>query len=185
MEQETNPWKTIKEDIRYENDWIRVEQHDVLKPNGAEGIYGKIHFKNTAIAILPVDADGNTYLVGQYRYTIHSYSWELPEGGCIDEIPLDAAKRELREETGFVAKKWTYLGEQYLSNSVTDEKSIMFLAEELTLEEAEPEETEILKVKKISVKEAIQMALHGEIKDVLTVSTLYTYALKFPALHLT
>jgi 8-oxo-dGTP pyrophosphatase MutT (NUDIX family) len=183
MEQESNPWKTIREEIRYENDWIRIEHHDVIKPNGELGIYGKVHFKNTAIAVLPIDKDGNTYLVGQYRYTINSYSWELPEGGCLNESPLDAAKRELKEETGLIAEKWTFLGEQYLSNSVTDEKSMMFLAENLTLQASEPESTEVLQIKKIPVKEAIQMALNGEIKDVLSAATLMNYALKFPGLH--
>ena len=185
MEQESNPWKTLREEIRYENDWIRIEHHDVIKPNGEPGIYGKVHFKNTAIAVLPIDSEGNTYLVGQYRYTINAYSWELPEGGCLHELPLDAAKRELKEETGLIAEKWTFLGEQYLSNSVTDEKSMMYLAENLSMKESEPESTEILQIKKIPVQEAIQMALNGEIKDVLSAATLMTYALKFPSLHLT
>jgi 8-oxo-dGTP pyrophosphatase MutT (NUDIX family) len=184
MEQESNPWKTLREEIRYENDWIRIEHHDVIKPNGEAGIYGKVHFKNTAIAVLPIDQEGNTYLVGQYRYTINAYSWELPEGGCLHELPLDAAKRELKEETGLIAEKWTFLGEQYLSNSVTDEKSMMYLAENLSMKESEPESTEILQIKKIPVQEAIQMALNGEIKDVLSAATLMTYALKFPSLHL-
>ena len=184
MEQESNPWKTLREEIRYENDWIRIEHHDVIKPNGEPGIYGKVHFKNTAIAVLPIDSEGNTYLVGQYRYTINAYSWELPEGGCLHELPLEAAKRELKEETGLIAEKWTFLGEQYLSNSVTDEKSMMYLAENLSMKESEPESTEILQIKKIPVQEAIQMALNGEIKDVLSAATLMTYALKFPSLHL-
>ena len=184
MEQESNPWKTLREEIRYENDWIRIEHHDVIKPNGEAGIYGKVHFKNTATAVLPIDQEGNTYLVGQYRYTINAYSWELPEGGCLHELPLDAAKRELKEETGLIAEKWTFLGEQYLSNSVTDEKSMMYLAENLSMKESEPESTEILQIKKIPVQEAIQMALNGEIKDVLSAATLMTYALKFPSLHL-
>lgn len=183
MEQESNPWKTISEEVRYENDWIRVEHHEVLKPSGQPGIYGKVHFKNTAIAVLPIDQEGNTYLVGQYRYTIQDYSWELPEGGCLHELPLEAAKRELVEETGLIAEKWTFLGEHYLSNSVTDEKSVMFLAQDLHVSQANPEDTEVLKIKKIPIQAAIQMALHGEIKDVLSVTTLLTYALKFPGLH--
>ena len=183
MEQESNPWKTIREEVRYENDWIRVEHHEVLKPSGQPGIYGKVHFKNTAIAVLPIDQEGNTYLVGQYRYTIQDYSWELPEGGCLHELPLEAAKRELVEETGLIAEKWTFLGEHYLSNSVTDEKSVMFLAQDLHVSQANPEDTEVLKIKKIPIQAAIQMALHGEIKDILSVTTLLTYALKFPGLH--
>jgi len=184
MEQEVNPWKTVQITEAYENDWIRLEHHDVIKPNGEPGIYGKVHFKNQAIAILPLDSDGNTYLVGQYRYTIDAYSWELPEGGCQNESTLDAAKRELKEETGLIASEWTLLGENYLSNSVTDEKAVMYLAEGLKQSESEPEDTEQLQLKKIPVKEAIAMALNGEIKDVLTITTLLTYALKFPGLHL-
>jgi 8-oxo-dGTP pyrophosphatase MutT (NUDIX family) len=167
MEQEVNPWKTTRITEAYENDWIRLEHHDVIKPNGEPGIYGKVHFKNQAIAILPIDAEGNTYLVGQYRYTIDAYSWELPEGGCQNESSLDAAKRELKEETGLIASHWTRLGENYLSNSVTDEKAIMYLAEGLILSESEPEDTEQLQLKKIPVKDAITMALNGEIKDIL------------------
>ena len=184
MEQEVNPWKTVQITEAYENDWIRLEHHDVIKPNGEPGIYGKVHFKNQAIAILPLDEQGNTYLVGQYRYTIDAYSWELPEGGCQNESTLDAAKRELKEETGLIASKWTLLGENYLSNSVTDEKAVMYLAEGLKQAESEPEDTEQLQLKKIPVKEAIAMALNGEIKDVLTITTLLTYALKVPGLHL-
>jgi 8-oxo-dGTP pyrophosphatase MutT (NUDIX family) len=185
MEQEVNPWKTTRITEAYENDWIRLEHHDVIKPNGKPGIYGKVHFKNQAIAILPIDAEGNTYLVGQYRYTIDAYSWELPEGGCQNESSLDAAKRELKEETGLIASHWTHLGENYLSNSVTDEKAIMYLAEGLIQSESEPEDTEQLQLKKIPVKDAIAMALNGEIKDILSITTLLTYALKVPGLHLT
>ncbi len=184
MEQEINPWKTQDISIPYENDWIRLEHHEVIKPNGQPGIYGKVHFKNHAIAILPIDDEGNTYLVGQYRYTIGAYSWELPEGGCQNELPLDAAKRELKEETGLLADNWTLLGENYLSNSVTDEKASMYLAQGLTLTESEPEDTEQLQIKKIPVQRAIEMALNGEIKDILSITTLLTYALKVPGLHL-
>lgn len=183
MEQEVNPWKTTRITEAYENDWIRLEHHDVIKPNGEPGIYGKVHFKNKAIAILPVDEEGNTYLVGQYRYTIDAYSWELPEGGCQNESSLDAAKRELKEETGLIASNWTLLGENYLSNSVTDEKAIMYLAEGLIQSDSEPEDTEQLQLKKIPVKEAVEMALNGEIKDILSITTLLTYALKVPGLH--
>lgn len=184
MEQEENPWKTHRISTPYENDWIRLEHHEVTKPNGEPGIYGKVHFKNHAIAILPIDAEGNTYLVGQYRYTIDSYSWELPEGGCNNESPLDAARRELKEETGLIASEWTLLGENFLSNSVTDEKASMYLATGLQITEADPEDTEKLQVKKIPVQEAIQMALNGEIKDILSITTLLTYSLKVPGLHL-
>jgi 8-oxo-dGTP pyrophosphatase MutT (NUDIX family) len=183
MEKENNPWKTISEETAYENAWIRVEHHEVLNPAGNPGIYGKVHFKNTAIAIIAVDSEGFTYLVGQFRYTLNTYSWEVPEGGCSiesGESILEAAKRELLEETGLVALKWTELGEVYLSNSVSDEKAVMYLAQNLSQHQACPEETEQLKIRKLPLKEAIEMAQNGGITDALSVLSL----LKIPALHL-
>lgn len=183
MEKENNPWKTISEETAYENAWIRVEHHEVLNPAGNPGIYGKVHFKNTAIAIIAVDSEGFTYLVGQFRYTLNTYSWEVPEGGCSiesGESILEAAKRELLEETGLVALEWTELGEVYLSNSVSDEKAVMYLAQNLSQHQACPEETEQLKIRKLPLKEAIEMAKNGEITDALSVLSL----LKIPALHL-
>ena len=183
METENNPWKTLNQETAYENAWIRVEHHEVLNPAGNRGIYGKVHFKNTAISIVAIDAEGFTYLVGQYRYTLNAYSWEVPEGGCSiesGESTLASAKRELLEETGLVATEWTELGEVYLSNSVSDEKAVMYLAQNLSQHQACPEETEQLIIRKIPLTEAIEMAQNGQITDALSVLTL----LKIPALHL-
>jgi len=183
METENNPWKTISQKTAYENAWIRVEHHDVLNPAGNPGIYGKVHYKNTAISIVALDKEGFTYLVGQYRYTLHAYSWEVPEGGCSiesGESTLEAAKRELLEETGLMASEWTELGEVYLSNSVSDEKAVMYLAQNLSQHQACPEETEQLKIRKLPLKEAIEMTQNGQITDALSVLTL----LKVPTLHL-
>jgi 8-oxo-dGTP pyrophosphatase MutT (NUDIX family) len=183
MEKENNPWKTISQETAYENAWIRVEHHQVLNPAGNPGIYGKVHFKNTAISIVPVDSDGFTYLVGQFRYTLNAYSWEVPEGGCSiesGESIVEAAKRELLEETGLVATEWKELGEVYLSNSVSDEKAVIYLAQNLSQHQACPEETEELKIRKLPLKDAIEMAKNGEITDALSVLSL----LKIPALHL-
>lgn len=183
MEKENNPWKTLNQETAYENAWIRVEHHNVLNPAGNPGIYGKVHFKNTAISIVAVDSEGYTYLVGQYRYTLNAYSWEVPEGGCSiesGESSLEAAKRELVEETGLIAAQWTELGEVYLSNSVSDEKAVMYLAQNLSQHQACPDETEQLKIRRIPLKEAIEMAQNGQITDALSVLSL----LKIPALHL-
>ena len=183
MEKEINPWKTISQQTAYENAWIKVEHHEVLNPAGNPGIYGKVHFKNIAISIVPIDSEGFTYLVGQYRYTLNEYSWEVPEGGCsfeAEESTLEAAKRELLEETGLVASEWTQLGEVYLSNSVSDEKAVMYVAQNLVQQQACPEETEQLKIRRLPLGEAIEMAKNGSITDALSVLTL----LKIPALHL-
>jgi 8-oxo-dGTP pyrophosphatase MutT (NUDIX family) len=183
METENNPWKTISQQTAYENAWIRVEHHEVINPAGNPGIYGKVHYKNTAISIVAVDSEGYTYLVGQYRYTLNAYSWEVPEGGCFiesGESTLEAAKRELLEETGLEAIKWTEIGEVYLSNSVSDERAVMYLAQNLNQQQACPEETEQLKIRRIPLAEAIKMAQNGQITDALSVLTL----LKIPTLHL-
>lgn len=168
-----NPWTTLDEETVYENPWIRVTHRNVLNPSGNPGIYGVVHFKNIAISIVPIDENGNTWLVGQYRYTLGEYSWEVPEGGGPHGIEtLDSAKRELLEETGITADEWTEVGHLHLSNSVTDEKGIVYLARGLHFGEAEPEETEELKVKKVPFDEAVQMVMQGEITDALAVASI-------------
>ena len=169
-----NPWTIIDENIVYQNNWITLTHFNVLNPAGGKGVYGKVHFKNKAIGVVAVDADQNTYLVGQYRFTINQYSWEIPEGGGpIAESALEGAKRELLEETGLKANKWIRLGDGHLSNSVTDEYAEYFLATELSQHDAEPEDTEQLMVKKLPLKEVFAMANDGRIKDALSLLTLH------------
>lgn len=173
-----NPWKTLKTTVPYENPWIRIDHNEVLNPAGNPGIYGVIHFKNHAIGIVPVDDEGYTWLVGQYRYALGSYEWEIPEGGCpVGTDPLATAKRELKEETGLVASEWTQIMEFHLSNSVTDEFGVAYLAKGLTQKNAEPEETEDLTLRRLPLAEAIQMTLDGRIKDALSVMALQRVAL--------
>ncbi len=174
----TNPWKTLKTTVLYENPWIRIDHHDVLNPAGNPGIYGVVHFKNHAIGIVPVDEEGYTWLVGQYRYALGSYEWEIPEGGCpVGTDPLATAQRELKEETGLVASEWTQIMDFHLSNSVSDEYGVAYLAKGLTQEEAEPEETEDLALRRVPLSEAIAMTLDGRIKDALSVLALQRVAL--------
>ncbi len=166
-----NPWKTVKEKIVYDNPWIQVTHRDVINPSGNPGIYGVIHFKNLAIGIVPLDEDYNTWLVGQYRYTLNQYSWEIPEGGGpLGSDPLDSAKRELKEETGFTANKWTKIFDLHTSNSVTDEAGMCYVAQGLTAGEAEPEDTEDLKIKKLPFEEAVDMVMNGQITDSLAMA---------------
>jgi len=147
----------------------------VLNPAGKKGIYGVVNFKNIAIGVVPLDADNNTWLVGQYRYALDLYSWEIPEGGCLigTESKLEAAQRELKEETGLEAAEWTEIMEMHLSNSVSDEVGYVFVAKNLTMGAAEPEETEELQLKKMPFEEALAMCLRGEITDSLTLLALF------------
>lgn len=167
-----NPWITLSGEDKYDNNWIKVTEYQVLNPAGGKGIYGKVHFKNKAIGIVALDTDLNIWLVGQYRYPLDEYSWEIPEGGApFKESALEAAKRELREETGITAEKWSTLCRIHTSNSVTDEEGFIFLAEDLSHGERELEETEAdLKVWKLSLKEALNMVLLGKITDSLSMT---------------
>ena len=168
-----NPWKTIKQNTIYDNSWIQVQHHEVLNPSGKPGIYGTVHFKHLAIGIIPIDTDGYTYLVGQYRYPLKKYSWEIPEGGGdLKNNPILDAKRELKEETGLEAKKWTELLRINTSNSVTDELGIIYLAEDLELFQSSPDEDEDLVIKKIHFEEAFAMVMNGEILDSLSIAAI-------------
>jgi len=166
-----NPWQTKSSKKIYENPWISLTEHQVINPSGGKGIYGEVHFKNYAIGIIAIDEDDMIYLVGQYRYPLKQYSWELPEGGGpLDQEPLDSAKRELLEETGLVAQHWEEVLRMHLSNSVSNELGILYLAKDFEQFEAQPEETEQLEVKKIPFEEAYQMVIKGKITDSLTVA---------------
>lgn len=171
MDENNNPWKVNSAKEVYDNNWINVTEYDVINPSGGKGIYGKVHFKNIAIGVIVLDDEQNTYLVGQYRFVLNAYSWEIPEGGGAEsEEHLDAAKRELLEETGLVANNWKEILRMHLSNSVSDELAVIFLARGLTQQTACPEETEQLRVKKLPFKELLQLVLHGKITDAMTVA---------------
>lgn len=168
-----NPWK--KESTRkiYDNPWISLYEDQVINPSGGAGIYGRVLFKNYAIGIIPVDDEGNTYLVGQYRYPLDEYSWEIPMGGGpLTDDKLFSAKRELAEETGLKAKKWEEIMRIHTSNAVTNETGFIYLATGLTKGESTPEDTEELRVWKLPLQEAIDMALNNKITDSISVAGL-------------
>lgn len=173
IDENHNPWQVLSTEVKYHNPWISVREDQVVNPGGGRGIYGVVTMKNRALGIVPLDADGNTWLVGQYRYPLNEYSWEIPMGGGPVELDtLESAKRELREETGLLAHRWTNIARLHTSNSVTDEEGFVFLAEDLEQGEVEPEETEDLRLWKLPLTEAVQMVMNNQITDAVSVAGL-------------
>lgn len=169
------PWTVQSERAVYDNPWIAVTDCKVVRPDGVPGQYGVVHFKHLAVGVLPLLDDGTVPLVGQHRFPHDAYSWELPEGGGKRDVdPLASAKRELAEETGYRARHWLALTDFDISNSVTDEKAVCFLAWGLEAGEAEPDGDEILAHRRVNFSELHEMVLNGDIRDSLTIISVLT-----------
>ena len=165
-----NPWKTISSRKVYSNPWMSVREDQVIRPDGQNGVYGVIDTR-TATGVVALTPEHEVYLVGQYRYPTDVYSWEIVQGGVDeDEDPLTACKRELQEEAGLIAETWTPIGgEIHLSNCISSEKGYLFVAEGLSETEASPDGTEVLQLKKLPLREAVRMAVSGEIVDAVSI----------------
>lgn len=167
-----NPWKTLSREVKYDNPWIRVEEHQVINPAGGEGIYGTVSFKNRAVAIVALFENGDTLLVGQHRYPLQEYHWELPMGGAPEgESILACAERELQEETGFSAERWRQILTMHLSNSITQEQGFTFIAEGLQAGEMELEDTEDIVCQRLPFEVVFERVMSGEITDAMTVAS--------------
>ena len=170
-------WITKNSVKVFENPWIVLHDEQVINPRGGESEYGRIHFKHAAMGIIPLDNDLNTYLVGQWRYPLNAYSWEIPMGGGhLDKDALGSAKRELLEETGITAALWQRLSKVHLSNSVSDEVGYIYLAKELTFGATQFDESEDLTIKKLPLRKAVEMCLDGSITGSLSLIGLFKLA---------
>jgi 8-oxo-dGTP pyrophosphatase MutT (NUDIX family) len=173
------PWTRHRRRVAYDNPWLTVWHDDVTRPDGTPGVYGVVHFANLAAGVLVLDEADRVLLVGQHRYALDAYSWEIPEGGVPSgETAQAGARRELREETGVEASDWRELARIHLSNSVSDELGIMFLATGLTHGVAEPEATEALEIRWVPFDDVLAMTLRGEITDAMTVVAVERLALE-------
>lgn len=173
MSEDRNPWTTLGTRTVYDNEWITVTEHRVVRPDGHPGIYGVVSAK-LAVGVVALTEADEVVLVGQWRYPLGQYSWELVEGGAdADESDLAAARRELREEAGYAADSWERLGgELALSNCYTSERARLFVARGLTPVPRDPDPTEVLAVRHVPVDEALALVDRGEITDAMTVSGL-------------
>lgn len=170
MEQR-GPWKTLSIEERYSTPWIEVSHHEVIDPGGHPGIYGVVHFRNIAVGIIPLDDELNTWIVGQFRYPIKAYSWEIPEGGGPRDRPaLESAQRELREEVGIVADQWTEVLRMDLSNSASDEEAIVYVAHDLHFHEPDPDHNEELTSRRLPFAELVDMVMRGDVRDAISVA---------------
>ena len=173
------PWRRRSRTVAYENAWIRVFHDEVTRPDGEAGVYGVVHFHGRAVGVIALDDDGRILLVGQYRYTLDRYSWELPEGGVPEpEDLLEGAHRELAEETGYRAGSWRELVRLHLSNSVTDESGALYVAEGLVSGEARPDGSEELSLRWVTLDEALALIDDGTITDAMTQIGILRHALE-------
>jgi 8-oxo-dGTP pyrophosphatase MutT (NUDIX family) len=167
------PWIQQSVTVPYRNEWIQVEHHEVLDPSGTPGIYGVVRFQHLALGCVPVHADGTVTLVGQHRYPLNQYSWEIPEGGgSFEADPLQEMQRELEEETGLRARTWIPLGKLHTSNSVCDEVAHLWLARDLEEGDSHPDSTEMLEIRRVPLVQAVSWALGGQITDAITIAAL-------------
>jgi 8-oxo-dGTP pyrophosphatase MutT (NUDIX family) len=166
-----NPWKVLSSKTVFENPWMQVDTYNTIHPGGKPAHYGVVRPRNLAIGIIPLDHQMHTWLVGQWRFPLGKYSWEIPEGGGAKNVdPLLSAQRELREETGLVAGQWDLILEMDISNSITDETGRVYVARNLTQMPPAPDEDEQLEVRRMPFEEVFQRTMQGEITDALAVA---------------
>lgn len=168
---ERNPWIVTHQETVFDNPWLQLQHHAVIHPGGRKGRYDVVRIKRLAVGVLPIEPDGSVHLVGQWRFPLNRYSWEMPEGGADPgEDALACARRELQEETGLLAANMEEILQMDLSNSVTDEQAVLFLATGLTPGPAAPEDTEVLAARAAPFMALLDAVVHGRVRDSMTVA---------------
>lgn len=167
------PWRSQSTRIVYENPWLALTEHEAVAPTGAPALYAAVRYRNLAIGVLPLHDDGSVTLVGQHRFPLADYSWELPEGGApMGEDPLDGARRELAEEAGLAASDWRQVLRFQLSNSITDERGFGYVALGLSPTPVAPDPTEVFQIVRRPFAELLDLAVRGRLQDMITVALL-------------
>lgn len=166
------PWRAEPGRTVFANPWVEVIEQPAVAPTGRAVTYGVLRFRNLAVGVLPIHADGTVTLVGQQRFPLAGYSWEMPEGGApFDEDPLAGARRELAEEAGLQAAAWREALRLELSNSITDERAVCWLAWDLCPAQGEPDETEALALARVPFRALLAEVAAGRVRDAMTVAT--------------
>ena len=171
---DTPPWRSLGDSVLVDTPWMRVTRHPAIAPTGADADYVVVRPKNVGTGVLPLHDDGTVSLVGQHRFALMRYSWEMPEGGAPEgEDPFEAVKRELAEEAGLTAQHWRAALDLDLSNSITDERAMAWVAWGLSETETAPDETEVFLTARVPFRDLMAEIARGAVRDGLTVATAY------------
>jgi len=166
------PWRDAGSTTLFENPWMRLTRHDATAPTGHKADYVVMRPQNMSVGVLPLHADGTVTLVGQQRFALMNWSWEMPEGGApFSEDPLEGARRELAEEAGLAAAQWRLAYRAEMTNSITDERAMAWLAWDFTEVPIAPDETEIIRVARVPFGDLLREIGRGSIRDMFTLAT--------------
>lgn len=165
-------WRDAGSSVMFENPWMRLTRHEATAPTGLQADYVVMRPQNMSVGVLPIHEDGTITLVGQQRFALMNWSWEMPEGGApFNEDPLEGAKRELAEEAGLEAVVWHPALKVEMTNSITDERAMAWLAWGLTPVPIAPDPTEIIRVARVPFGDLLRNVGNGAVRDMFTVAT--------------